>query len=253
MTTFQIANTADAIGGAGWTFDASNFLTAPAGTGINVGAPALPDQPNSVNVTSELAVNGTNADALFALLVSPTFTGTATFSTANVTTANVTTCQSAHYEFNGVDIKAGRALNVQTGLLPSGFRPAEEVYNQFAGLNQTITPAVSGMIYILISGDVHVPVGTSGGAVTVFYGTGTPPTAGTPINTFPNFVQLWATNVSDPFPVNNFIKNAPFTGTPFFLGNIGTTYWVDISVAPFQFSPSANATVSNVNLALVEV
>lgn len=249
MATYYMANATDALGGFGWTFDASNFLTGPVGTGVNVGAPANPDQPNSVNVEGGLYVNNVSADTTFAPLASPTFTGTATFATLTAGTANVTTCQSGAYELNGVNIKSGRALTQATGLIPGGFTPVADVSNQFAGLNRTITPAVSGLIYVLLSGNMNFALGDPNpAAFQVYYGTGTIPTQGQQLVNTPNYTLLYQAQC--PFILINIAQASYFTACPFFKGTVGTTYWVDIQITPFVAN---QAEVLNVNLALVEV
>lgn len=244
MATYLIANTTDALGGENWAFDASNFLVGPVNTGINVGAPANPDQPNSVNVESALDVNGTSVDTLFLPLANPTTTGTATFVTLTTGTANVTTCQAAHYELKGLDIKAARAFSSAIALIPSGYQPPIEVSIEFTGLNQTITPQVTGLVYVLMSGMISMTAGQTGHAIP-YCGTGTPPTQGQQLLNTPNYTQLGPGNIftSEPSPA---AQKAPFTNFVAFQGTVGTTYWIDV-IAAFE------TIISDVNLYLVEV
>jgi hypothetical protein len=110
------------------------------------------------------------------------------------------------------------------------------------GLKQSFTATKSGNVQIIISGDVDNASNSRGSQFQIRYGTGTAPNngealTGTVLGALQKFFQSNSGNRA-PFSLNS--------GTTF---TVGTTYWVDISLATIT---SGTSRVRDISVSIVE-
>jgi hypothetical protein len=112
------------------------------------------------------------------------------------------------------------------------------------GLAGSITPGYSGTIMIIISGDIDNNSNNSGASVQIRYGTGTAPTNG---------AVLTGTTAGSliKFNENNSSIRAPFHCNAIVSGlTVGTTYWIDLSLASIT---SGTARIRDISISVVEL
>jgi hypothetical protein len=112
------------------------------------------------------------------------------------------------------------------------------------GLAGSITPAYSGTIMIIISGDIDNSSNNSGAQTQIRYGTGSAPSNG---------AALTGTTAGG---LVKFSENNSSIRTPFHLNSIvtglatGTTYWIDVSLATIS---GGNARLRDISISIVEL
>jgi hypothetical protein len=116
------------------------------------------------------------------------------------------------------------------------------------GYGTTITPARSGTILIMVSGDITHPTAAHGGQVQIAFGTGTIPVNGA--------AQTGTTTGGDVKFLNGSGNQAAAGKAPFSLQSIvsgltvGTTYWVDLQAASTNISA---LTFGDVTISIIEL
>lgn len=113
------------------------------------------------------------------------------------------------------------------------------------GLAQAMTPVRSGNILIIISGDIANNTSGSGGAVQLYYGTGTAPLNGATVTGaaaggLVGVSRVAANNAYVPFSVNAIVSGL----TPF------TAYWIDLSMIAIT---GGTASITNLSVSIVEL
>ena len=118
------------------------------------------------------------------------------------------------------------------------------------GLAGSITPANSGKVMIVISGDYENVSGDSGCAAQMYTGTGVAPVNGAVIVGTPRgglvtmrIIASGSTSSSNRTP---FSLNCVITGLI-----VGTPYWIDISLA--RTGGASTATAANISISAIEI
>ena len=112
------------------------------------------------------------------------------------------------------------------------------------GLAGSITPAYSGIIMIIISGDMGNNTNNTGVQSQIRYGTGTAPANGAALTgtTAGGLIKMTVNNSNNSMP---FGLNAIVTGL-----TVGTTYWIDISLAAVS---NGTAKAKDISISVVEL
>lgn len=113
------------------------------------------------------------------------------------------------------------------------------------GLNQLITPLITGKIAITISGDIDNDTAGDGSKVQIRYGTGTAPTngaalTGTVTGGLVNYLNPAGDIIRVPFSLNSII-----TGL-----TVDTQYWIDVSLASVTGGTSR---IRNLSVSIIEI
>jgi len=112
------------------------------------------------------------------------------------------------------------------------------------GLAGSIIPGYSGKIMIVISGDIDNGTANDGAQVQVRYGTGTAPTNGAILTgtTVGSLIKMVSSSATNRMP---FHCNAIVSGL-----TVGTTYWIDLSLAAMT---GGTARIRDVSISAIEL
>jgi hypothetical protein len=90
------------------------------------------------------------------------------------------------------------------------------------GLGVTFTPKITGTCFVFIAGQTNNTSTTNGMVINLYFGTGTPPSNGAPLQGDDIVGILLGTAINAQFVAGNLLQNL----------TIGTTYWLDLGIAP---------------------
>jgi hypothetical protein len=110
------------------------------------------------------------------------------------------------------------------------------------GIDGSITPATSGKVLLIISGEINNFGGNGAATTQISYGTGTPPANGDPATGIAtgNSIQVISENADVPFTTN-----VVLTGL-----TIGTTYWIDLQL---EANNGEQAVVAAISISAMEM
>ena len=186
---------------------------------------------------------------------STTFSGSATGPRFNVNLYGILHCGGSSVSFlpgnaagvmasGGVYFGSGSAASAQSS--PSNPTGTSNTSGVMMGLAGSITPAKSGNLLIVISGDITNSTAADGGKVQIRYGTGTAPSNGAALTGTAVGGLVRKTNPAsgaatyDPFSVQAIVSGLV----------IGTAIWLDVSLAAIT---GGTATIANVSLSALEL
>lgn len=202
--------------------------------GNNTGSTAAPDfyQPGFSDLSGSLDLGGGQASGTLAAARFPALTGDAT-NTAGTVATTVAKINGVTYPAtagsagallvsDGSRIKVLTPASLQTSsTTPTGTTSTTGVMMGL-GSSATITPTVSGRIYLAISGTISNNTTGDGVAGAIRFGTGTAPINGAaPTGTGVGPVASWTVPAG--------AANAPYSISGVLTGlTIGTAYWIDV-------------------------
>lgn len=127
---------------------------------------------------------------------------------------------------------------------PADPKGTNSTAGRMMGLAGSITPSYSGIIMIIISGDMGNNGNKLGAITQIRYGTGSAPTNGAVITgtAAGSQIQMAQNNkaIITPFSCNAIVSGL----------TIGTIYWIDLSLAPVT---GGTASVSDISISIVEL
>lgn len=147
---------------------------------------------------------------------------------------------------SGYNLVSDRATATRTGLA-TGAYSTTSTSQVMLGANCTFTPRTSGRVLITASAQIANGSASSGVAVAMAYGTGTPPTAGQALTG--NGLGYGPTLIN---PSNVWAFFVPWASSAVLGGlTVGTTYWVDFTIQ--VYGGAGPALIQFFNLAVVEL
>ncbi len=202
------------------------------GTGATTGTVTIGNSTNEINLPKMTASSVLLTDA------SKNITSVIAGTTGNYLRSDGTTFVSAPITQSQRNVAAPAGTTNTTGVM--------------MGLAGAITPARSGTLMIIISGDIANSNGANGGKVQIRYGTGTAPAnatalTGTAIGGQVNMTNGNATGLGVSYSDIKvpFSLNAAVSGL-----TIGTVYWIDVSLGAVS---GGTATIMNISITVIEL
>jgi len=150
-----------------------------------------------------------------------------------------------HLTSDGTDVTWKSTTSSQS--TPADQNGISSTTGLMVGLAGSITPAYSGKIMIIISGDIKNSTNGDGGKIQIRYGTGTAPAnqgtvTGTAAGGFVNFnnANPSTANIQAPWSLNAIVSGL----------TVGTAYWVDVDLAAIT---GGTVSIKNVSISIVEL